>query len=175
MVRTLVLLSIALLMLLSGCESNGNNNPPTESESIREVNEAIQQFASGLSTEDLERAGEFTGSLFLLQPELEECFDVGEFNGRGRQAFTQYFERVIEAHGDIILIVTVQSIDIDRNIAIANVHVDFTAQRTDVTPPIPVHCEFDGIMTFEFKGGIWRLINFGLNQNGHNEGFGGNV
>jgi hypothetical protein len=174
MTRLLVLMSsIAVALVVGGCEGSSGNNPPSEAETRRAISSALQQLQSGISTEDLEKAGTFVGELFVLQPQTAAVFGVGAFNGQGRDAFATFFERVIDSYGDIILTFELISLDIDSNIATAEVRVRFRGQRTDVTPPEQVDETFTAVMIFEFKNGVWQLINWG--PSGHDEGSGGSL
>jgi hypothetical protein len=173
MTTRLCLLFICLLGL-TGCFGGGGetNFPNDPAEVRRQVSSNLGQIQLHLNAEAVHDADDFVSDLFVMQPEVAALFQVGPFSGSGRSAFRSFFERVHEEYGDFVISFTINSIDVDDDVATAHVRVTFSGDRVDMIPPEGVSWSEDHVLVFEWENNAFRLVNWGVEED-HNQGGGG--
>lgn len=168
-----LLLGGLTLLLLSSCFGGGGGGGIFDPAEVRrQVSENAQQIAVDITSEDVFQASLLVHDSFELQPEVAQKFDVGPFEGKGQAAFRSFFERVVEKYGDLELILDVNSVDVEGNLATAHVTVTFSGNNTDAVPPAELNFTEEDLLVFEWNGQEFALINWGEDP-AHNQGGGG--
>jgi hypothetical protein len=169
----LCLLTLALLLLGTGCFGGGNGGSPDVAEVRRQVAANLNQISIALSEENVFAASEYVSDQFVLQPEVAARFEVGPFEGMGKQAFREFFERVIEKYGNVSLTFTNINTTVEDRVATARARVEFSGNNINAVPPFEVSFVETDLLVFEFDGDHYLLVNWGEDE--HTQGQGGSV
>ena len=93
----------------------------------------------------------------------------------GKQAFREFFERVIEKYGNVSLTFSNLVTDVNDRVATAHVRVEFSGNNVTAVPAEQISFVANDLMIFEFSGDKYLLVNWGEDNDPpvHNEGGGG--
>lgn len=167
----LLVLLIVLAVLGTGCRGGGRSLPVDPAEVRRQVTNATEQIALGITSENIQQASDYIHPNFVLHPDVAARFNVGPFTGRGPHAFRGFFERVADNYGDLNMFVTINRIEVNDNVATAFVTIHFSGLRLDPAPPNQVSFTANDVLVFEFDRNYFRLRTWGTSE--HNQGGGG--
>ena len=174
----LCLLATVVVLLSTGCFGGGDdfNGDPT---AVRMAKQSAEQIAFDLSAENLAAASTYIHENFVLEAGVAQKFDVGDFQGHGPDAFREFFQRVIDKYGDIHLVITYNWFEVQNNQVLLHSHIEFTGNNGNSQPHAELSFEEDDLLTFEWNGTRYALINWDEDPNPnppppvHNEGGGG--
>jgi hypothetical protein len=177
MKRHLALLALAILLLSSSCFSGGDHNNG-DPEAVRQSKLSAQNLALDITAKNLTAAASFIDENFVLDSAVADKFDVGDWQGKGPDAFREFFQRVVDKYGDIQLLLTFTWWEVQGNKVLLHSRVEFAGNNGNAQPHAELSFEEDDLLTFQWNGTLYALIGWEEDPNpnppSHNEGNGGN-
>jgi len=171
-----LLVLLAVLLLSSGCFGGGGdfNGDP---EAVRQSKQSAQQLALDITAKNITDAARYVHDDFVLDDSVAQKFEVGPWQGKGPDAFREFFQRVIDKYGDIQLQISFVWFETQGNDVLLHTRVQFDGNNGSASPHAELSFEEDDLLTFEWNGTIYALIGWKEDPNPnpppHNEGNGG--
>ena len=162
---------ITALLILCSC---GGGTAPLDASAVRGVLEHhLAVLANGIVRED---------PLLTSQP-VSERFTMGEnvgvryrnngWEGRGVQDFRDYWEAVFNIYENLSINFTIESLDVNGEVATAVVSSNFSGVKVNTTPPESFTADGFDYMIWQLEDRGWRLLTWELAPEGaHNQGEG---